>query len=171
MNAKFFALSACATLTVGCSSSDRPPPTDQAPRIAAVADQRIVANVPSTAIRLTIGDEEPATVTLDVAADNTQLLPTDGLIIDGSDADRTLTLVPRLDELGIGLISVTATDAAGQSSTIEFTVEVTPQQVSLLTFTRQTFVGGENGPQVLINAVEFTDDVGNDDFADLLAAP
>lgn len=151
----------------GCGSDNDPAP-DLAPTLAAIADQTITANEASNAIAINIDDEVPATVRIAVQSDNDRLLPAASLALGGGGADRTLTVSPVIDELGSGMVTIMATDEEGQTDAINFTVTVVAQQVSLTNFTRETFALDANTSPVLINAVEFIEDTGSDDFADLL---
>ena len=167
MNTRLIGLVVSALLLAACDNRDGEP-ANQAPTIAAIADQVISANISSDSITVVIDDETPDTVTLAVASDNDRLLPASMIDVGGAGATRSVVLTPTSDELGSAVVSITATDGNGRASTTRFAVDVVAQQVSLLTFTRDTFAADENSEPVLINAIEFVQDTGNDDFADLL---
>lgn len=104
-----------------------PPPVNTAPTITAISSVTITMNGTSGPIAFTVGDAEtPAgALVVTVTSSNPSLFPPSGLILGGSGADRTLTLVPARKKSGTATITLTVTDAAGATTTTSFVVTVT----------------------------------------------
>ena len=114
-------LPATVTLTVNA--------VNDAPTIAAPANQTILEDQPSAALAVTVGDVEtaPAALTVTASSSDTALLPNANLVIGGSGASRTITVTPAANANGgPATITLTVTDAGGLSTNATFTVTVTP---------------------------------------------
>lgn len=159
------ALTACG----GSGSGDAPPPVNQAPAISAIADQSLKANQSGPEIAFVVSDESPGNLTLGLSSSNGNLVPTTRLTLAGSGANRTLTISPLPDTTGEAFITVDATDREGLTTSTTFLATVSPEQKSLQAFTRMMFGADENDVPALVNAIEFVEDVGDDDFADLFS--
>ncbi|ATB46231.1 NHL repeat containing protein [Corallococcus macrosporus DSM 14697] len=98
------------------------------PTISTVADQRIPAGGSTGDLAFTVDDVETAADSLTVIAtsSNTDLVPNDpaNLILGGSGAGRTLSVVPTANASGSTTITLSVGDGADASST-SFTVDVT----------------------------------------------
>ena len=168
MNYRYLTIGLLGLLMAGCDG-DGNALVNNPPTISAIADQSTMANAPSAAIPFTIGDEQVGSVAIGVSSDNQGVVPDAGLLLGGSGATRTLTVMPVTDTLGDAFVTIIVTDSAGLAASTSFLLTVIPQQVSMLQFTRTTFAAGEADEPVLINAVAFDQDADGDDFADLLA--
>ena len=171
MNLKNLTVATIGLLVAACGngSDPAPAPINAAPTISVIADQSTMANQASAPIAFTVTDEQLSSLGLSATSDNQEVVPDTGLVLGGSGGDRTLTVTPTLDRLGDAFITVTVTDQAGLSASTTFLLTIDPQQVSVQQFTRTTFALSADGDPELINAIEFTQDADNDDFADLLA--
>ena len=163
-----FALTGLGLAACG-GSGDDPQPVNQAPTISAIADQSIAANGTSQPIAFSLDDENVGDLTVAVSSDRQNVVPDDGIALDGDGAARTLTVTPRIDEAGDAFITIVATDRQGLSAGTSFLLTVNPEQKSMQQFARDTFAEDADDEPALINAVEFAEDAEDDDFADLLA--
>ena len=157
-------LSACGG---GGGNNPPPVPVNVAPTISAVPDQQVDGNGQVTIV-VSVADDStsPDDLMVSASSSNSALLPDPQVSTQGD--MRNVDLVPSVDELGTSEISLTVTDAQGLTSTVSFNVSVTPVSQSLSQFVRDAFAAGESGSVQFINALEFVDDVQDDDFSDLL---
>lgn len=164
-----FSIALAGLLLAGCggSGSDAPP-VNSAPTISAIADQSITANTTSTAINFTVSDEQASALSFAISSDNQDVVVDGDIDIGGSNTSRSLTITPIVDVLGDAFITVIVSDTAGLSASSSFLLTVDPQQASLQQFVRDLFAVQASGEPVLINAIAFDQDAGNDDFADLI---
>ncbi len=161
----------CATLAIAACSdrNDSMRAPNRAPTLGPITDRSTPANQQSAPIGFTVGDELPNTLRFNVVSDNQAVVPDSAIAVGGSGTNRSLTISPTIDALGDAFITVIATDVAGLSASSTFLLTVTPKPQALQAFVRSTFAAPADGDPVPINAIEFTDDAANDDFADLLA--
>jgi len=113
-------VAAGALAVVACNGGG---PTNQAPSLAAIADQRTTLGEP-VSVSVAVTDEEAATVQVTAASSNEQVVPLSGLAVSGAGASRTLTVTPGSTTPGTAVVTVMATDAGGRSSTRQFEVVV-----------------------------------------------
>ena len=157
-------------LLAGCGGSDfSPAPANQAPTISAVPDQSTVANATSAAIGFTVTDEQASALSITASSDRAQVVPDSSLELGGSGTDRILTVTPVFDTLGDAFISIVVTDTQGLSANTSFLLTVDPLLESMQQFTRNTFAELADDDPEFVNAVNFTQDADDDDFADLFA--
>lgn len=158
-------------LVAGCSggSGSTPSPINAAPTISAIADQSTIANVQSNPIAFSVTDEQTGSLSIIATSDNQDVLLDENLVLSGSDASRSLTVTPVSDTLGDAMITIVVTDASGLSASSSFVLTIDPQQLSFSDFVRSSFSAVPEAEPSLINAVQFIQDAGDDDFADLLA--
>jgi len=97
--------------------------TDLPPALSAPGDQRTTLGEPLQ-VSLTVTDEVPASVVVTATSSNEQVVPASGLALSGAGVTRTLTLTPSSVQSGTTTIMVSATDAAGQTGSREFALEV-----------------------------------------------
>ncbi|AWB06612.1 hypothetical protein A6A40_16175 (plasmid) [Azospirillum humicireducens] len=99
-----------------------------APTVSAPAGQTIAEDGTTGALTVTVGDGVTAagTVQFTATSSDTVLIPSSGIQITGSGADRTVTVTPAADRFGSAHITLTMTDEAGNTATETFTVTVTP---------------------------------------------
>ncbi|HTD68512.1 MAG TPA: Ig-like domain-containing protein, partial [Candidatus Limnocylindria bacterium] len=99
-----------------------------APTISTITNVTMRANTTYPAISFTVGDAEtPAgSLTIDRLSSNPALLPLIGIVLDGSESNRTVTLTPTPDQTGLASITLTVIDDGGKSNSTFFTVNVIP---------------------------------------------
>ena len=106
---------------------------NDAPTVVAIPDQTIAVNTTTGPLSVSVGDEDPASVTLTGSSSNTALVPAANIVFAGSGANRTVTVTPALNQTGTATITVTALDGAGSTARDIFTVTV-PVRPSAYTF-------------------------------------
>lgn len=170
MNLKYTVAALTGLLVTGCSGSgnDAREAVNVAPTVSAIAGQNTTANEQGNAIAFTVTDEQIANVSISVQSDNQAVVPDSGLVLGGSGQDRSLTVTPTADLLGDAFITIIATDPEGLSASASFLLTVVPQEMSVQQFTRTMFAQDEADDPELINAISFSQDADDDDFADLL---
>ena len=67
---------------------------NDAPTIVAIPNQTIVVNTSAGPLNFTVGDEDPASVTVAASSSNTALVPTANIVFAGTGANRTVTVTP-----------------------------------------------------------------------------
>lgn len=99
--------------------------TNSAPTILSVMDQTIQRNGSGDPIPVRIGDAETAAGSLTVTAtsNNATLLPASSLVLGGTGANRTLTLLPPAFHSGTGTVTLSVSDGSLRSTT-SFNVQV-----------------------------------------------
>lgn len=157
-------LAAAAGLSA-CSSSNHhdgtppPPAANTAPAISAIndkaADQDTVVPV-----EFGITDNESAldALTLTVAADSNAVFPTDGIVVSGSGATRTLTLTPLESATGSTNFTVSLADPQGLTTTRTFKVDVNAKSVSIRQVAVSTFAKTETDDATAVNGLTFEQD-------------
>ena len=98
-------------------------PVNGGPYISPIDDFKILANTAFSDIPITVWalDEEAV---VRASSDNPDLFPEGSIIIGGSGADRHLTLVPAEHQHGRAIITITATNSQGVTTSVDFTVIV-----------------------------------------------
>lgn len=100
-------------------------PVDDAPTVSAIADLATDEDVATAAIPFTVADVDTAVTALVVTAtsSNQTVLPSIGVVLGGSGANRTITLTPAAQQSGSSLVTVTVSD--GSSAVVKtFTLTV-----------------------------------------------
>lgn len=153
----------------GGGSNDAPTPVNVAPVVSSIADRSITANQASAAIPFTVSDERPDNLVVSAMSDNTELVSESGLTLSGNKTSRNLVITPNADTTGDAFITLFATDSDGLTASTSFLLDVNAEQKSLQQFVRAAYAMSADEEPQLINAVEFDQDAGDDDFSDLLA--
>jgi subtilisin-like proprotein convertase family protein len=106
-----------------------------APTISAIADQSVAFGGATGDIAFTVDDTDGPVGSISVTgtSGNTTLVPNSGIVISGTGATRTVRVTPVSGQAGSALITLTATDAQGGTSTRTFTVSVSANQVPTIT--------------------------------------
>ncbi|MEM9620024.1 MAG: Ig-like domain-containing protein [Pseudomonadota bacterium] len=141
-------------------SSNRPPV------LSDIADIEISANETSAAVAVSVADRDAVTVV--AVSDNIDVVPADGIVVNGAGTEFSLLLTPAAGALGNTTITITATDPGGLTDETQFLVNVVQQQVAFENFVRDVFNNDPSGSPRDINSRTFTNDALNDDFSDLL---
>lgn len=86
--------------------------TNAPPSISDIADLTIDEDSDTGLIAFVVGDPETDSEALIVTADssNPSLVPTNRVVLDGNDSNRTLTVTPLPDQFGTTIITVTVSD-------------------------------------------------------------
>jgi hypothetical protein len=162
--AKLGLLAATTLVVAACSSNnDRKPSPDsgnQAPVVAAIADQSVDQDTAVGPIQITVSDKETdaGSLTVVAAADNSTVFPKDGVVLSGSGATRTLTLTPFEAATGVTTIALLVTDASNASATRTFKVTVNAKAASVKAVARSTFAKGESDDATVVNGFTFAQD-------------
>jgi len=100
----------------------------QPPTISDLPDQTIDEDNPLPLMTFTIGDLETPAQSLIVTGSSSDpaLVPNTSLILGGAGPNRTLTLLPATNAFGTGLITLTVTDAEGNSTQASFLLTINP---------------------------------------------
>ena len=160
------ALLAATTLVVAaCSSNNNndrapAPAANQAPTIAAVADQSVDQDTVVGPIQIAIADQETSAAELNVivGTDSPNVFPSDGIVLSGTGATRTLTLTPREAVTGVTTVAVLVTDGSSASATQTFRVTVNAKPASVKAVALSTFAKGESDEPTIVNGFTFTQD-------------
>jgi len=98
---------------------------NDAPTLSALATQTTSLGVPLAAIPFTVGDVEtsPASLIVFAASSNPALLAPTGIVLGGSGANRTVTLLPVAGQIGSATVTLVVADGALTSQT-SFTLNV-----------------------------------------------
>jgi subtilisin family serine protease len=104
-------------------------PLNQPPTISAIPNQSINEGTATGELSFTVGDSETAAAALTVtaAAQNSALVPADGLILGGAGANRTLRVAPSPTGTGSTQILVSVADELGASVSASFALTVNAQ--------------------------------------------
>ena len=115
-------LGGIATATISIVNVANSPPT-----ISDISNQFVIENKSTAPIAFTVGDGETPAANLAVTAtsSNTALVPNTNVVLGGSGANRTVTMTPLANQVGITTITVTVTDASGQQTSDTFVLRVT----------------------------------------------
>ena len=100
-------------------------PPNNPPTITGIADQTINRNGTVGPLNFTIGDVETAVASLVVTgtSSNTNLVPSTNLVFSGSGANRTVTVTPLTNQIGVTTITLGVFDGSATSN-IAFAVNV-----------------------------------------------
>jgi hypothetical protein len=99
---------------------------NDAPTISQISDQTIDEDSQTDPLQFTVGDQntDPSNLAVSGESDNADLVPNDSINIEGSGADRTVTVTPSADSNGTADITITAEDPDGASAEETFTLVV-----------------------------------------------
>jgi hypothetical protein len=102
-------------------------PSNIAPGISIIPPTNCLMNAGTLPIAFTIGDPETpaASLTVSGASANPSLLPNANIIFGGSDSNRTVTLTPAADQIGVAPITLTVSDGTNTANS-SFALMVTP---------------------------------------------
>lgn len=101
-------------------------PANTSPVMAGLVNTNTLVNTPVT-VPFTIGDAESAASSLILSSNSTytSIVPLSGISFGGSGSNRTVTITPAADQIGVAAIRVTVSDGA-LSTNMTFSVMVTP---------------------------------------------
>lgn len=122
---------------------------DAPPTITALADQQINANSDTGPLSFTIGDDQlsPDQLTVSADSDNLGLVPLVGIVLGGTGADRTVTVTPAANQVGVANITLTVGDGVNLTQK-SFKVTVVDNEPPTITSIgdRQIIVDNSTGP-------------------------
>lgn len=96
------------------------------PVISPIADQVIDMNDTTGDIPFTVTDDKtpPQSLLITASSSDETLVPPSGIILSGTGTNRTIRINPAPEQIGEAIITITATDENGESSSISFRVTV-----------------------------------------------
>ena len=99
-----------------------------APTLSAIARQSTRPDTPITGLAFTVGDDTPlASLMLGATSDNQQVLTNAHIVLGGTGADRTLTLMPTPGAIGMATVSIGVSDGIYLTTTsFTLTVDTAP---------------------------------------------
>ncbi|MBI5494768.1 MAG: tandem-95 repeat protein [Deltaproteobacteria bacterium] len=99
---------------------------NDSPSVSAVTDQAIDEDGATSALTFTVGDTETPVTNLVVTADSSDplVVPTSGIALGGTDANRTVLVTPAANQNGTVTITLTVTDELGATATTTFQVVI-----------------------------------------------
>jgi hypothetical protein len=99
-----------------------------APTIGDIPDGTIPESTSTSPLPFSVSDVETPAADLVVtgSSSNTTLIPNNGIVFDGVDGSRTVTVTPAPGQTGTATITVTVTDSDGATAQETFDVTVTP---------------------------------------------
>jgi len=102
-------------------------PINDAPTVAAPADQSVSEDTPLGPLNVSIGDEETdtANLALTASADAPDLFPSDSIATSVGSDGGTVRLAPLTDSTGTAQVTLTVADGNGKTATASFEVTVT----------------------------------------------
>lgn len=168
------ALLATAAVVTGCggggSRGPAPAPRNAAPTVSSIPAQTINQDTSTPALAFTVGDDGAVgDVNVVVSSADPTLLPSYGLVLGGSGANRTVTVTPAEDATGTANVSLTAVDKTGVTTSVTFPVTVKAVSQSIAAYTNSTFALMEGDTPVQVSGFTFVQDADDDaTFAPLL---
>ncbi len=103
------------------------------PRISDIADQTIIMNENTGALSFTLEHDtlDPEGLTVSGSSSNTNLVPNENIVFDGSGAERTVTVTPLADQTGTATITVVVDDG-DQTGSTSFVLTVAPPPIHVI---------------------------------------
>ena len=99
-------------------------PVNDRPSISTIANVHIDEDTSSDLISFMVQDIDGDSLTVSSRSFNTNVIPLSGLILSGDGNSRSIQIIPRPNEFGSTLISLTVSDPSGLSSQTNFYVQV-----------------------------------------------
>jgi hypothetical protein len=163
------ALAIVAAAITGCSggAGSGGLPVQQAPQILGPVTAELDQDTTSQPLSFKITDNDTASALLQIAVSsaNTDLIPSQGLTIEGAGADRALRITPATESVGTTTVTITARDLSGLATTASLTVKVNPVLVSFRSLTNEAFAKQETADESKVFGVTVQSDVDNDENA------
>jgi hypothetical protein len=112
-----------ALASTGCGGPSESQPSNLAPSIAPIADQRTTTGE-AIEIPMSVDDEQPDTLTFEATSSDPSLVAPENVEVAGSGTDRSLRVAPSAFGIGSTTIGVTARDAEGAEGEASFVLQV-----------------------------------------------
>jgi hypothetical protein len=149
-----------------------PPPQNTAPTVMAIADRDADQD---TAVSVDFGVSDAQTtdaarLAVTAKVDGTALFPEDGVELSGTGATRTLKLTPLERQTGSAMITITAADPEGLTTTRTFRVTVNAKSASGWAAMQSTLAKSENEAATQLNGFTHAQDASSELNAYLPAA-
>jgi hypothetical protein len=162
------ALSAGLLTACGSGGYDAPPaPAAQAPTIAGLADQSLPQDTTTPVLNFQVSDTDSGadSLTLTATSSDPSIVPTEGIVLGGSGANRTLQITPAPEAFGDATITIRATDPGGLAAQQVVRVTVNGVFVSFTTTVTDWFALDENADESTLSGFTFTQDADDDPTA------
>lgn len=149
-----------------------PSPDTTAPTISSVADVSVSADQNSDAIDISVQDDRTAaaTIAVTVTSSNTDLIASEGLALSVNGGTRSLVVTPTSDSVGNTMITVDASDAAGNTSTTSFMITVDQRELSESAILDQITQLDEDAEPLFVNQLSISElvdsETGFDELVD-----
>ena len=153
----------------GCSggASSGGMPVQQAPQIQGPVTAELDQDTTSQPLsfKITDNDTAPDTLQIAVSSANTELIPAQGIKIEGTGSDRTLRITPAAESVGTSTVTITARDLSGLATSAIVTVKVNPVLVSFRSLANEAFAKMDSADESKVFGVTVQSDVDNDESA------
>ncbi len=119
------------------------------PTISTIGPRQIPLNTGTGPINFTIGDDltDPADLALTKGSDNFALVPLNGIVFGGAGGNRTVTVTPTANQIGIANITITVSDGVNPTPTSFQLTVIDNQPPTISTIAdKQVVVNGNTGP-------------------------
>jgi len=162
--ARLVLLAATTLVVAACGSSGGGTPpapmANAAPAISAISDRSVDQDTVVGPIEFSVTDAEtPASqLTVTVGTSGASVFPADGIMLTGSGAMRSITLMPIEAATGATTITLTAIDGEGVRATRTFQVAVNARNASIRDWALTTFAKAESDEVTVMNGYTFTQD-------------
>ncbi|MBT6433069.1 MAG: tandem-95 repeat protein, partial [Deltaproteobacteria bacterium] len=133
---------------------------DAPPMISDVGGVITDEDVPTAPIAFTVTDEEMTFRELDmtISAEDTALVPEDGLALEQEDNNYTLVITPGLNLFGETPVTITVADSAGQTTTLTFDLTVLPVNDAPVADDQAVDMLGNTTEDIVLTASDVEDD-------------
>lgn len=166
------AASLSSACTGGGGYDDPPAQQKQAPQIAGLQDQSMNQDTSTPMLPFQVSDADSGANALTVTAtsSDTSLIPAEGVVLDGTGANRTLQITPAAEAIGAATVTVRAVDPDGLRAERIVRVTVNGVFVSFRTVANEVFAMGEDAEERSMSGFTVIPDADDDSaaFDDLL---
>ncbi len=153
----------------GCSggASSGAPEVQQAPQILGAVTTEFNQDTTSPPLLFKITDNDTASGQLQIIASSsdTELIPAQGLNIEGTGADRTLRITPSAESVGTATVTITARDLGGLTTSLALSVKINPVLVAFSALTNDAFARQETADESKVFGLTVQPDVDHDENA------
>jgi hypothetical protein len=153
----------------GSDDPPAPPPAQQkqAPQITGLQDQSMNQDTSTPVLPFQVSDADSGVSALTVTArsSDTNLIPAEGILLDGSGGSRTLQITPAAEAIGETTVTIRAVDPDGLAAERIVRVTVNGVFVSFRTVTNEVFVMAEDEDERSLSGFTVTQDADDDPTA------